>query len=238
MPHEFLVSTPAGPTSPASHLIPLPEAKSKLGLGDRDAAAIDLKIGQLLGQLHKLVQNDWFGRPSIVPPQNPSYNWQETFTILFEEALHRAVEYPSHFKSKINVESINKAMARAIAYFLFDDVQVPSLVWFTGSPSDVYLVLNPLPDGTHSLDLAAIVPSLSHAIWGDPLLETFFMDYPAAILEGAEEEILVFARQKTKRIWYNLYLALVMLVEREDKESWALDMIEKSVEKLKDAPCN
>ncbi|KAH8825376.1 hypothetical protein DL96DRAFT_1817902 [Flagelloscypha sp. PMI_526] len=238
LPHEFLVSTPAGPTSSVSQLIPLPLAKSKLHLSDQEAAAVDLKIGQLLGQLHKLVQNDWFGRPSIVPPSEPSYSWQESFTVLFDEALGRALEHhPS--SNVIPVEDINKAMARAIGYFLFDDVAVPSLVWFTGSATDVYLVLNSLTDGTQSLDLAAIVPSLGHAVWGDPLLETFFMDSASskAILEGCDEELLIFPRQSTKRIWYSLYLALVMLVEREDKKAWAEKMIEKCVKDLKDAPC-
>lgn len=102
---------------------------------------------------------------------------------------------------------------------------------------------------------------VSHALWGDPLLETIFLNNPSkAFLEGyGKPKLFVFPRQKTKRMWYTLFLGLVVLVQarrdqenyhssddddddeggewRKEKKKWAKEMVAKCVEELKDAPC-
>jgi len=78
----------------------------------------------------------------------------------------------------------------------------------------------------------------------------------AAFMEGYKDgggpPLLVFPRQRTKRIWYTVFLALVVLtkygpeseegvVEEEgwvrEKRAWARETLMSCVEKLKDAPC-
>lgn len=211
-------------------------------------ALVDVQLGEYLGQLHKGVQNDWFGLPELMTPRDPSYNWQESFTHLFESLL-------SHVQSAgcdLPYEDIRRYLSRAISFFLFDDVEVPSLIWFTGSADDVFLGI--APNG--HLSAFAILPSVSHSLWGDPLLETMFMppDPSQAFLEGyaggGGGPLLVFPRQKTKRLWYTLFLALVVLTERgvtssildDDDDTpaqreWALRTLRESVDILKDAPC-
>ncbi|KAF8956593.1 hypothetical protein BDZ97DRAFT_1907154 [Flammula alnicola] len=243
-PFNILLS-PASPITSAD-IIPLSTARKSGFLSPEDAVLVDLQIGKFLGQLHSGVQNDWFGLARLDEPREPSYSWQETFTHLLETLLHEfqsaGVELP--------YEDIRRYLSRAIGFFLFDDVEVPSLIWLTGSEDDIYISL-PSHPATKTHGIAAILPNVAHALWGDPLLESFFLP-PApstALVEGytgsGGRRLITFPRQKTKRIWYSLFLALIVLKERrseatalsEGDQSWALDTIQKSVEALANAPC-
>jgi hypothetical protein len=169
-------------------------------------------------------------------PQEPSYSWQETFTVLLETLLH-TVENDLH----INLPYIDlrKCLSRAIGFYLFDDVEVPSLVSFTGDEHDVLLSC---PKDSSQPAIAAMAFTNVHALWGDPLIETLFMPPGPSqgILEGYQAPLIVFSRQKTKRIWYTVFLALVVLVERGgevEQGKWAKEVLSECVEQLKDAPC-
>ncbi|KAK0199840.1 hypothetical protein DFS33DRAFT_1365349 [Desarmillaria ectypa] len=229
--------TPIHPL-PSSAIIPLSHARNKGLLTAQQSVLLDLTLGRFLGQLHSGVMNEWYGTPLLEEPPDPSYSWQETFTSVLE-ALLTEVESKS---CELPFEDIRRYLSRAIAFFLFDDVQVPSLVWLTGSDDDIYISLN----GT-DVTIAAILPNVAHAIWGDPLLESFFMSgMNEALLEGYKdgggEPLVVFSRQKTKRLWYTLFLALVVLTERNGgagpREQWAQKTIMQCADSLKDAPCH
>jgi hypothetical protein len=145
---------------------------------------------------------------------------------------------------EIPFEEIRRYLSRAIGFFLFDDVEVPSLIGFTLSNEDVLISLPSAStaDEPHIVSL----PIPTHALWADPMLETLFMPPgpSQALLEAYTNgggPLIVFPRQRTKRIWYTLFLAGVVLVEgvREDMEKvkWATELIRECMEKLKDAPC-
>ncbi|KAF6760478.1 hypothetical protein DFP72DRAFT_805220 [Ephemerocybe angulata] len=285
IPFDFLLSPPT--PFPSSSIITLHDAKAQGLLNEQLQAMIDLQMGSFLAQMHQNVQNDWFGLPVLPPrgtvptpgaPQRPPaeaepecYSWQETFTTLFESLL-------SSVKTKLSSQhpdadpdnqddalgipftAIHSAMSRAIAFFLFDDVEVPSLVWFTGFDTDIYLSL-PTHGSTKTPGIVAILPSMPHMLWGDPLLESFFIplaepggvEKSKALIEGytgaGGAPLISFARQKTKRVWYTLYLALSVLNEYlslstgsssqalEEKRKWAFDTIRTCADVLKTAPC-
>ena len=251
VPFHFLLS-PASPIA-SNEFIPLSIARKSGLLSLEETLLIDLQIGKFLGQLHSGVQNDWFGLPQLDEPKEPSYNWQEQFTFLLETLLS---ECQSH-EVDLPYEEIRGYLSRAIGFFLFDDVDVPSLVWLTGSEDDIYIFapsqVQTSPNGKKS-GIAAILPNVAHALWGDPLLETFFLP-PApspAVLEGyigsGGGHLNAFPRQKTKRMWYTMFLALVVLRERLATDSeisasgipsreWAVDLIQDVILTLKDSPC-
>ncbi|KAJ7088607.1 hypothetical protein C8R44DRAFT_836052 [Mycena epipterygia] len=224
----------------SANLVSLAQARAEHLLTAQQLALVDLQLGQYLGELHKGVQNDWFGRPALTAPADPSYDWQSTFTLLLESLLDGMPE------SAPLLQPLRAALARAISAFLFADVDVPSLVWCTGSADDVFLAFT--PEGAFSA--FALLPAVAHALWGDPLLEAFFAGAGASAAfwegyraaRGAEEgALLVFPRQRTKRLWYDAFLALVVLRERRGQEDertrWAEESLRTSAELLKDAPC-
>ena len=252
VPFHYLLS-PSCPVS-SSNIVSLSTARQSGLLSPEDAILIDLQIGRCLGQLHSGVQNDWYGLPRLEAPEDPSYSWQETFTFLFETLLGEL--QASHVK--LPYEDIRSYLSRAIGSFLFDDVEVPSLIWFTGSDHDVYVSL-PADRAAKVRGVVAVLPNLAHTLWGDPLLESFFLppNPSAAMLEGYSEcgggPLIVFERQKTKRTWYTLLLALVVLKQRAYAidigtkgsealstagidQAWVTDTILKSIKSLRDAP--
>ncbi|KAF8880508.1 hypothetical protein BD779DRAFT_1446218 [Infundibulicybe gibba] len=242
VPYHFLLS-PLAPII-SSDMVTLTEAR-RLGVLDaRVTLLVELALGKYLGQLHSNVQNDWYGPPSLSPPSDPSYNWQETFTSLLESLLSRTqsrgIDLP--------YEDLRRYLSRAIGFFLFDDVEVPSLIWFTGSEDDIYVTI---PSAPKPPTIAAILPSVAHAMWGDPLLESYFMPPgpSTAMIEGyvgsGGGPLTPFARQKTKRLWYTLFVSLLVLEERangsgsadDEKIRWAQETLNGCVQALKDAPC-
>ncbi|TFK81374.1 hypothetical protein K466DRAFT_604544 [Polyporus arcularius HHB13444] len=223
------------------HGVPLSCARASGKLSDRQLAMLDLRTGAYLKQLHERVQNDWFGMPS--QEKDDLYSWQEAFTPLLEGLLDEA--------HRVGVDlpyaDLRVCLSRAIGFFLFDDCEVPSLISFTGDEHSIVVDFD-MEKGAPGLEDEEVritsFGAFGHALWGDPLLETLFMDPSAGLVEGYGGPLIVFARQKTKRLWYSLFLALVVLVEakREGKEEhekvqWARKLAERSAAALKDAPC-
>ena len=254
VPFQYLLCPPCPLGS--SDIVSLSAARQSGLLSPADALMIDLQIGNYLGQLHSNVQNDWFGLPQLETPEDPSYSWQETFTLLFEKLLS---ELEAAATVQLPFEAIRRYFSRAIGSFLFDDVEVPSLVWFTGSDHDVYISL-PADPAAEIRGVVAIMPNFAHALWGDPLLETFFLppNPSTAMLEGYLQSggrpLTIFLRQMTKRAWYTLFLALVVLKQRaytinigaydrksgvstaEVNQGWITETILKTIEFLRNAP--
>ncbi|KAI0328773.1 hypothetical protein GY45DRAFT_951677 [Cubamyces sp. BRFM 1775] len=221
--------------------VPLSAARASGKLSPRQAALLDLRTGAYLKQLHERVQNDWFGLPS--QEQDALYSWQEAFTLLIEGMLEEA-----HGAGiALPYEDVRRALSRAIGFFLFDDCEVPSLISFTGDEESTYVDFDletGAPGGEDAEVAVTSFASMSHALWGDPLLETMLLSPSEAFVEGYGGPVIVFARQKTKRLWYTVFLSLVVLLQAKrsgesesEKVKWAQEMLQKSVESLKDAPC-
>ncbi|KAK2459990.1 hypothetical protein APHAL10511_007996 [Amanita phalloides] len=217
---------------------------------------------------------------SVPPGGDAAYSWQETFVAMFETVLGRVETLlkgdsaepivaqdgtAAHPRRVLPSQDIHRYLSRAIGFFLFDDVDVPSLVTHTGSADDIFITLatpsqlrykdpEALPPTTPPLpdpQISCILPNLAHALWGDPLIEAMFTPPgpSTTVLEGYNGAgggtLIVFARQKTKRLWYSLFSALLILAEQgvrpldgaESTVDWAWETVEKCAEALKHAPC-
>jgi hypothetical protein len=205
-------------------------------LPPEQAASLDLRFGVALRAQHNL-QSEWCGPPPL--ESEGLYSWQETFTRLVDEALCAAEA--AGIASAEDVTALQGYLARAIGAFLFDDVEVPSLVALTTGAGSVFVT-----DTDGEPQLALLLPSFAHLLYGDPLLERAFSpsEVPSkALLEGyGAPPPIVFARQRTKRMWYDLYLGLVVLlgagrVGGDQDVDWAAQLVERSRVLLRDAPC-
>ena len=202
------------------------------------------------------------------------YSWQDTFVVRLETLLECVCgdaearkTAPSGSMVDVDVDALRRALCRAIGSFLFDDVEMPRLIWVTGNEEDVIVSLTPVNGGKQGgsgtteedgeADIAYILPTFGHALWGDPLMEAWFL--PPGPVTGINEgyfggedgTLIEFPRHKTKRTWYTVYLALLVLAEemsREETEKmaeaseretirWARNILPECVEFLKHAPC-
>lgn len=276
IPNEYLILTSPKGT-------PLAELRKTGKLSERQNVMVDLQIGQWMREIHDRVQNDWFGVPKTQSPQpaipsfmpsipglasfgfgqagadedEPSYSWQETFTSLLESLMQSAETLD--VAPGLSYQDLRKALGRAIGSFLFDDCEVPSLVSFLGDEGSVFVDIPDSPaDGDFEPTITSLLPP-TYALYGDPLLETFFLtsgptnaanrEPSQALLEGYGGNPIVFRRQRTKRMWYDVFLALSVLLsvrggnehtgdeESETRVQWARQRLAESAEHLKDAPC-
>lgn len=259
-------------------------------LSPRQLAYVELRLGTYLRALHGLT-NECFGSP-IKPPSSKSsslpflslpsnfgqgdmedvsqYSWQDTFVPLLDDLLVELCEKPTFqdlcTELGINVEELRQYLSRAIGSFLFDDVEMPSLVLVSGCDADVYVSLSTSRNeaegetngnqAEQEVRIVYLLPTLLHALWGDPLMEAWFMPPgpSQAIREGYFGEdkdgtLILFPRQKTKRLWYTVYLALLVLVEdsraSENRDGdtnnrrevqWAKKVLPECMAALKDTP--
>ncbi|KAF9653629.1 hypothetical protein BDM02DRAFT_1611132 [Thelephora ganbajun] len=166
-------------------------------------AAEEQTFGQHLRKIHA-IDNDWFGVPG-----EPSdvISWEEAFTLLLEALLDKTVA--DELWETVKVEHIRRALSRAIGFFLFDDVEVPSLVWLTGDESSAMEVEE---NGESKLTFLGF----SHAVWGDPRMERVLMDGIKDVQGGYDENLFLLPRQRIKGVWYSLFFALLLVAESED----------------------
>ncbi|KZV76899.1 hypothetical protein PENSPDRAFT_622436 [Peniophora sp. CONT] len=200
--HSYLL-TSLPPRASTSNLRSL--SSIRVHLSPRASALVDLQIGQFLHRLHE-VQNDWFGPPAL--ESEGLWVWQEVFVLLLEDALDRA----GSLELGLDVPALRRMLSRAIGSFVFDDAEVPSFVWFIGSEDDIY-VFQPESGDTDDVKVVLMLADVENALWADPALERLFAEPSQALLEGydAHPPLFEFPRQRTKRLWYTLYTALVRL---------------------------
>lgn len=232
MPYSYLLSTkPSG--------IALTVARASNKLTERQLMLLYLRLGAHFKRIHEEVQNDWFGLAS--QEKDELYSWEAAFANQFHNVLSEAQQLG---EESLPYLEIRKCLSRAIGSFLFDDCEVPSLVSFLGHEESIFVDFNPeSPTQDDEIPITSIL-SLSHALWGDPLMEMVFVSPDEAFLEGYGGSPIVFPRQDTKRLFYTLFRALVVLVQTyklEGKASdttrdWARGMVIECTRGLENAP--
>lgn len=143
-------------------------------------------------------------------------------------------------------QPLRGSLGRAIAFYLFDDVEVPSLVWNTSlNWMDDIVVAD--ADSSSEESEVWVFRAWNNALWGDPLMEGALQNTGKALLEGYGSSPIVFGRQHTKRLWYSLYSALRLLLRVEQRHDqvrigpWDAvtlrDILLQTAEALRTAPC-
>jgi len=144
-------------------------------------------------------------------------------SLLFKDAL----------KYKIDLPLEEADFLRLLEKFKFslDEVKQPKLIHWDLSPANIFVREN-----NSEYELTGVI-DFERAIWGDPLMENILFDLNdinIPYFDGYNENLLETQNQKIRRLLYNMYLCLVMVIEDgprdyDDKGSvkWAYEELEK-----------
>lgn len=194
--------------------------------------SIDVLLGSSLRQLHSL-ENDWFGPVHDPAEWKECISWQECFTLLLEEEIDKAIDAGISIPGG-GAETLRAYLSRAIGFYLFDDVEVPSLVWCTKLEGwkDQVFITDPQAHDSQITISAFTGFENGHAIWGDPLMDDIFRSPDGPIsspvfVEAYEGSPFVLPRHQTKRLWYTVYAALVSFVQLRRSGNGDQDMMDK-----------
>jgi hypothetical protein len=171
---------------------------------------LDAQAGAFLRELHA-VDHDWYGRADA-PAAARALSWQDAFVLLLEEALEALAP-----ETSLDVERARRLLGRAIGAYLFDDVDVPALVALAGAPAS-FLVGDGDDASGGPRVVCALATGLARALWGDPLFEQMLARPSEALLRGyldGRQGLTQFARQRIKMLWYQVYHAVLVLVEAQ-----------------------
>ncbi|KIY52165.1 hypothetical protein FISHEDRAFT_56142 [Fistulina hepatica ATCC 64428] len=210
---SYLVSQPR-PIPAGSSIISVFNAKHSPSLDAAHKSSVDFKLGYYFSLLHSRVQNDWFGLPRYPDPAEPSYSWQESFTEFIESAIEKIDSSGAIDSVALPFTEIRRLLSIAIGSFLFDDVEVPALVTFSGTENDILAIV---AENNSASAVDVVFPPgsvFSCAVWGDPLMEALFTPPgPSDVFmqgyRGDSSPDAFPARTQVKLLWYTLYRALL-----------------------------
>jgi aminoglycoside phosphotransferase (APT) family kinase protein len=179
--------------------------------------AVDREIGRYLRQMNEIA-GPAFGY--FADPAPPGQPWRETFLAMLDGVL--ADGQAMDVALPLGYAAVRERVAAAAT--LLDDVTTPRLVHWD------------LWDGNIFVDPATKrvngIIDFERALWGDPLMEANFVFTPpaglAAFTEGYGQALLDTPARARRRILYNIYLYLIMVIEcvyrqyeTHDQENWA-----------------
>lgn len=157
---------------------------------------IDEQIGGLLRQMNAL-QHTAFGY--YATPH--SRCWRDAFALMLDDVLadgrDRDVTLP--------VADLRALFADLLP--VMDGVPTPCLVHWDLWDGNIFA-------DAASGQITGII-DFERALWGDPLIEATFvnLDAESAVIRGYGQPLLATPEQRCRRMLYNIYLALIMVVE-------------------------
>jgi aminoglycoside phosphotransferase (APT) family kinase protein len=202
---------------------PYPQVKASLST---DAQTdIEQQLGQILRRVHQITGTGFGG---IAPQAVRKETWREAFL----EMLHQVLLDGEKLKVRLpcNAEVLEQQIHSVAA--VLDDVRVPRLVMF--DLWDGNLLIDP------SRGISGII-DLERALWGDPLLEYQFKSLqpsPAFVL-GYGSNPLLEPSAPMRRSLYNLFLALIMVIECDyrkytspEPEQWSRAFLDEELKRF------
>ncbi|MNP20435.1 Phosphotransferase enzyme family protein [compost metagenome] len=194
-----------------------PYDKLKPSLSPEEREAIELQLGQYNRTING-IRGERFG--PFLAPAAAGISWFEVFLGMIRDVLEdgreMALEFPVPANDIITqVENSRNAL---------DEVKEPRLVHWDLWAGNVFV-----QEGR----ISGII-DFERAIWGDPLIEAYFRGrtMTEAFRLGYGWEKPFTAAEETRRLLYDLYLHLVMYVERPfrqfaspDHEAWTRDRL-------------
>jgi len=202
---EVLAYDPSGEIVPSPFFVMafvpgVPFNKVRKEWSVEEQAAIDNAVGGFVRQIGR-VRGAAFG--CYAQPENQRPTWRAAFALMLENLLADGqdlkVELPLPY---------DELMAKISAHFeVLDEVQTPQLVHWDLWDGNVFV--DPV-----TRTVTGVI-DFERAMWADPLMEVCFrrLNESSAFMRGYGENLLATPNQKRRRILYNLYLYLIIIIE-------------------------
>jgi fructosamine-3-kinase len=188
--------------------------------------AIDFRTGEYLRQINA-INGTSFGY--FAQAEFQFATWREAFCTMLDHILQDGDD--------AGVElflSYDALRSRLQPFFpVLDEVTQPVLVHWDLWDGNIFI-------DPETKEITGIL-DFERALWGDPLMEINFGAFGSnlALIEGYGSDLLAASNAKIRRILYNIYLWLIMIIEctyrqyeTKDQENWIRPKLVEEFEKL------
>ena len=202
-----------------------PYSKIKENLPECHKESIEIELGRYNRQIND-IKNDRFGNVGQMEKMN--FKWSETFFNLVKDILLDGQEY--EVKLPFDYDYIEALFLEKTQ--VLDLVTEPSLVHWDLHDGNVFV-----DESTYKI--TGII-DFERAFWGDPLIEVYFGDFfnKKYFTKGYGIELITTKEAECRRILYNIYLYLIMVieckyrhVENQGHIKWTYEMLESEINK-------
>ena len=204
----------------------VPLDKLRPTLTPADQQAIDRQIGAYLRQMNDIAGSS-FGY--IAPAAERYGAWRPAFLAMLDDVLADGAAMDVSLPQRY--DDIRQQVQRCAA--VLDELATPRLVHWDLWDGNIFV-----DPATHAI-LGVI--DFERALWGDPLMEVQFrrLEAPAGFAEGYRRSVLSTPTERLRRVLYNIYLYLIMVIEAayrqydsQDLELWARQQLAQELERL------
>jgi aminoglycoside phosphotransferase (APT) family kinase protein len=197
-------------------------------LSDAQNNAIEFQLGQMTKQINAF-EHTAFGYYAFGQEFD---NWPDAFRwmcqLLFDDAKRYDVALDLSEQEFFDKFDEHRA--------IFAEVTQPQLVHWDLWAGNIFVAID------DDVPTISSIVDFERALWGDPLME-FYPGHLTGIshyIDGYGEDILATQAQRLRRIFYNIYLLLIMIIEDgprqyDDKSSvvWAKERLPENIAMLR-----
>jgi aminoglycoside phosphotransferase (APT) family kinase protein len=196
--------------------------KIKKDLEEPQQAKIDRQVGEWVRSLND-IQGEAFGYYAL--QKYPT--WREAFMVMYNGVIQDGRE--------MNVELPYPSLLELLQQNAgcLEEVRIPQLVHWDLWEGNIFI-------DPETKEITGIV-DFERALWGDPLMEVNFacMAESGPFMEGYGRNLLATESCKRRRLLYNIYLAMIMVIEcyfrqyqTKDQENMARQWLENDCQRL------
>jgi len=206
--------------------VPLNKLRKDLTAGQN--AAIDRQAGIYLRQMN-MIRGPRFG--ALSQPAHQFDSWRSACDALLRDVLQDGQDL--RVRMPLPYDEIYLLMVRH--YAALDEVTAPGLVHWDLWDGNIFL-------DPETRSITGII-DFERALWGDPLMEANFIFWQnsQAFTEGYGTPMLDTPARRTRRLLYNVYLWLIMVIEcyyrayeNDHQEKWAREQLTRDLNLLKE----
>lgn len=206
----------------------VPLSKIRDQLSDEQFCEVEHQLGQITAKINSISHSTfgYFGQ------SQQFHSWYDAFywmcQLLFEDAKKYQIALPIEEPDFITQLEAHRA--------IFDEVIVPQLVHWDIWAGNIFIRL--VDDKPRIVGII----DFERALWGDPLMEFYAFQFSnlSAYVDGYGHNILATRNQRLRRMFYNIYLGLILIIEDgprqyDDKGTiqWGTDLLNRNVAMLK-----